>query len=171
MDRLYPEDGPSWRLRDSDQIAINGKRLSLYSAIYCIFQINDYFLGISLCLNRCDEYRYSQRNGFICICGVHYDLSNDLKIYYRIRIVRSNFFSFFFLFGHLVNDIFQRGRILYRIISGHFPIGCQSEVRWMFGHLDNDGDDRLSLSELYGLEHDQNEPCLKPFLDACDTDR
>ncbi|EFN60758.1 hypothetical protein EAG_00491, partial [Camponotus floridanus] len=52
----------------------------------------------------------------------------------------------------------------------HFPIGCQSEVRWMFGHLDSDNDSRLSLSELYGLEHDQNEPCLKPFLDSCDTD-
>ncbi|KYN40489.1 Testican-2 [Trachymyrmex septentrionalis] len=52
----------------------------------------------------------------------------------------------------------------------HFPIGCQSEVRWMFGHLDSDSDGRLSLSELYGLEHDQNEPCLKPFLDSCDTD-
>jgi len=56
-------------------------------------------------------------------------------------------------------------------ILGHFPIGCQSEVRWMFGHLDSDSDGRLSLSELYGLEHDQNEPCLKPFLDGCDTDR
>ncbi|XP_032681567.1 proteoglycan Cow isoform X1 [Odontomachus brunneus] len=54
--------------------------------------------------------------------------------------------------------------------KGHFPISCQSEVRWMFGHLDSDSDGRLSLSELYGLEHDQNEPCLKPFLDACDTD-
>ncbi|XP_050454309.1 proteoglycan Cow isoform X3 [Cataglyphis hispanica] len=55
--------------------------------------------------------------------------------------------------------------------KGHFPIGCQSEVRWMFGHLDSDSDSRLSLSELYGLEHDQNEPCLKPFLDSCDADR
>ncbi|XP_031781558.1 proteoglycan Cow isoform X1 [Nasonia vitripennis] len=54
--------------------------------------------------------------------------------------------------------------------AGHFPIGCQSEVRWMFGHLDTDSDGRISLSELYGLEHDQNEPCLKPFLDACDVD-
>lgn len=57
------------------------------------------------------------------------------------------------------------------LFPGHFPIGCQSEVRWMFGHLDSDNDGRLSLSELYGLEHDQNEPCLKPFLDGCDTDR
>ncbi|XP_057338958.1 proteoglycan Cow isoform X1 [Microplitis mediator] len=54
--------------------------------------------------------------------------------------------------------------------KGHFPIGCQPEVRWMFGHLDNDEDRRISLAELYSLEHDQNEPCLKPFLDACDTD-
>ncbi|XP_066603602.1 proteoglycan Cow isoform X2 [Prorops nasuta] len=54
--------------------------------------------------------------------------------------------------------------------KGHFPLSCQSEVRWMFGHLDTDSDGRISLSELYGLEHDQNEPCLKPFLDSCDTD-
>ncbi|XP_076247969.1 proteoglycan Cow isoform X2 [Calliopsis andreniformis] len=54
--------------------------------------------------------------------------------------------------------------------KGHFPIGCQSEVKWMFGHLDSNNDGRLSPSELYGLEHDQNEPCLKPFLDNCDTD-
>ncbi|KOC69985.1 Testican-2 [Habropoda laboriosa] len=54
--------------------------------------------------------------------------------------------------------------------ASHFPIGCQSEVRWMFGHLDSDNDGWLSLSELYGLEHDQNEPCLKPFLDGCKTD-
>ncbi|XP_034938062.1 proteoglycan Cow [Chelonus insularis] len=54
--------------------------------------------------------------------------------------------------------------------KGHFPAGCQIEVRWMFGHLDSDGDRRISLGELYSLEHDQNEPCLKPFLDACDTD-
>ncbi|XP_015120183.1 proteoglycan Cow [Diachasma alloeum] len=53
--------------------------------------------------------------------------------------------------------------------KGHFPTGCQTEVRWMFGHFDTDGDRKISLSELYGLEHDQNEPCLKPFIDACDT--
>lgn len=54
--------------------------------------------------------------------------------------------------------------------KGHFTIGCQSEVRWMFGHLDTDVDGKISLQELYSLEHDQNEPCLKPFLDACDVD-
>ncbi|XP_076672319.1 proteoglycan Cow [Andrena cerasifolii] len=54
--------------------------------------------------------------------------------------------------------------------KGYVPIGCQCEVRWMFGHLDSDNDGQLSLSELYGLEHDQNEPCLKPFLEGCDID-
>lgn len=41
----------------------------------------------------------------------------------------------------------------------------------MFGHLDLDNDDQLSLQELYDLEHDQNERCIKPFLDSCDADR
>lgn len=41
----------------------------------------------------------------------------------------------------------------------------------MFQHLDSDADGQLSLQELYDLEHDQNEHCIKPFLDACDTDR
>lgn len=45
------------------------------------------------------------------------------------------------------------------------------EVKWMFQHLDTDADTRLSLQELYDLEHDQNEGCLKPFLQMCDIDR
>lgn len=52
-----------------------------------------------------------------------------------------------------------------------FPGSCKAEVRWMFGHLDGDSDGQLSLHELYDLEHDQSERCIKPFLDACDTDR
>jgi len=40
----------------------------------------------------------------------------------------------------------------------------------MFQHLDLDADDQLSLQELYDLEHDQSEKCIKPFLDACDAD-
>ncbi|KAE8749283.1 hypothetical protein FOCC_FOCC003990 [Frankliniella occidentalis] len=54
--------------------------------------------------------------------------------------------------------------------KANFPGACQTEVRWMFGHLDRDADQRLSLHELYGLEHDQSEKCMKPFLDSCDTD-
>ncbi|KAJ8957268.1 hypothetical protein NQ318_007832 [Aromia moschata] len=53
----------------------------------------------------------------------------------------------------------------------HFPQTCKGEVRWMFQHLDINGDTRLSLKELYDLEHDQSEVCLKPFLQQCDIDR
>uniref|UniRef100_T1HCS2 Kazal-like domain-containing protein n=1 Tax=Rhodnius prolixus TaxID=13249 RepID=T1HCS2_RHOPR len=52
-----------------------------------------------------------------------------------------------------------------------FPSGCKNEVRWMFHHLDSDSDSKLTLQELYDLEHDQNEKCIKPFLDECDMDR
>ncbi|XP_049820200.1 proteoglycan Cow isoform X2 [Aethina tumida] len=55
--------------------------------------------------------------------------------------------------------------------KAHFPPACKTEVRWMFQHLDNNGDSRLSLEELYDLEHDQSEVCLKPFLQQCDVDR
>lgn len=40
----------------------------------------------------------------------------------------------------------------------------------MFGHLDSNADGVLSAKELYDLEHDQNEHCIKPFLDTCDLD-
>ena len=52
-----------------------------------------------------------------------------------------------------------------------FPKGCKTEVGWMFKHLDLDADGQLTLQELYDLEHDQNEHCIKPFLDMCDTNR
>jgi sparc/osteonectin/cwcv/kazal-like domain-containing proteoglycan (testican) len=41
----------------------------------------------------------------------------------------------------------------------------------MFQHLDANSDSKLSLQELYDLEHDQSEVCLKPFLQQCDIDR
>lgn len=56
-------------------------------------------------------------------------------------------------------------------ISAHFPAACKGEVRWMFQHLDVNADSKLSLEELYDLEHDQSEICLKPFLQQCDVDR
>lgn len=40
----------------------------------------------------------------------------------------------------------------------------------MLGHLDMNIDGLLSKSELYDLEHDQNERCIKPFIDTCDLD-
>lgn len=58
-----------------------------------------------------------------------------------------------------------------RGVSARFPSVCKSEVRWMFQHLDGNSDATLSLDELYDLEHDQSEVCLKPFLQQCDIDR
>lgn len=53
----------------------------------------------------------------------------------------------------------------------HFPAACKLEARWMFGHLDLNNDGELSAQELYDLEHDQNERCIKPFIDTCDLDQ
>lgn len=55
--------------------------------------------------------------------------------------------------------------------AARFPPSCRSETRWMFQHLDLNSDAQLSLQELYDLEHDQNERCIKPFLDSCDSNR
>ncbi|XP_020817679.1 proteoglycan Cow isoform X2 [Drosophila serrata] len=52
----------------------------------------------------------------------------------------------------------------------HFPPACKTEAKWMFGHLDLNNDGQLSLQEMYDLEHDQNERCIKPFIDTCDLD-
>ncbi|XP_068225465.1 proteoglycan Cow-like [Palaemon carinicauda] len=51
------------------------------------------------------------------------------------------------------------------------PLWCKPEVSWMLGHLDGDHDGRLSVKELYQLEHDDHERCIKPFIDRCDLDR
>lgn len=53
----------------------------------------------------------------------------------------------------------------------HFPAACKNEAKWMFGHLDINSDGLLSVSEMYDLEHDQNERCIKPFIDTCDLDK
>ncbi|KAL5284119.1 SPOCK3 family protein [Megaselia abdita] len=55
--------------------------------------------------------------------------------------------------------------------KAHFPPACKTEAKWMFAHLDLNNDGILSLQELYDLEHDQNERCIKPFIDTCDLDR
>uniref|UniRef100_A0A1I7ZIP8 Thyroglobulin type-1 domain-containing protein n=1 Tax=Steinernema glaseri TaxID=37863 RepID=A0A1I7ZIP8_9BILA len=44
---------------------------------------------------------------------------------------------------------------------------CRAEVLWMFTQWDGDADGALSLRELYPLEADQREKCLKEFLDHC----
>ncbi|XP_013184531.2 proteoglycan Cow [Amyelois transitella] len=48
-----------------------------------------------------------------------------------------------------------------------FPADCKPEVRWMFSHLDTDGDGLLSAANLYSLRHDDRERCLRPFLSSC----
>lgn len=55
--------------------------------------------------------------------------------------------------------------------KAHFPPACKTEAKWMFGHLDLNNDGCLSLQEMYDLEHDQNERCIKPFIDTCDLDQ
>ncbi|CAG7823947.1 unnamed protein product, partial [Allacma fusca] len=53
----------------------------------------------------------------------------------------------------------------------HFPGECKAEVQWMFQHLNSDEDNQLSLQELFDLENDRNEKCIKPFIDRCDADK
>lgn len=48
---------------------------------------------------------------------------------------------------------------------------CPKDIANMFHRLDTDEDLRLSLKELYDLEHDKREKCLKQYLDGCDEDR
>lgn len=56
------------------------------------------------------------------------------------------------------------------IIKGEFPLWCKPEVRWMFAHLDTDGDELLSLPELIRIERDKEERCIKSWIDRCDVD-
>lgn len=73
--------------------------------------------------------------------------------------------SYYGLLCHRMNDYRK-----IHIISAHFPAACKVEAKWMFGHLDINNDGSLSTSELFDLEHDQNERCIKPFIDTCDVD-
>lgn len=41
----------------------------------------------------------------------------------------------------------------------------------MFQHLDENADAKLSVQELYDLEHDKGEGCLKAYLQQCDLDK
>ena len=61
--------------------------------------------------------------------------------------------------------------IIIVIIAVRFPGECKTEVQWMFQHLNSDDDNQLSLQELFDLENDRNEKCIKPFIDRCDTDK
>jgi len=50
----------------------------------------------------------------------------------------------------------------------HHHISCLPEVGWMFGRLDGDENGVLSPQELWSIEHDQYEPCLRQVIDRCD---
>ncbi|XP_023222427.1 proteoglycan Cow-like isoform X2 [Centruroides sculpturatus] len=63
----------------------------------------------------------------------------------------------------------QSRRRSFRLSHTELP-DCKPEVNWMFQHLDTDGDMKLSLQELYDLEHDDREYCLRPYLLDCDVD-
>lgn len=52
----------------------------------------------------------------------------------------------------------------------HSYADCEPQVWYMFNKFDTNNDLKLSVKELYYLEHDQNEHCLQPYLDQCDED-
>ncbi|XP_037080107.1 proteoglycan Cow-like [Pollicipes pollicipes] len=56
----------------------------------------------------------------------------------------------------------------HKYYSTHFPSDCKKMAQWMFLHLDTDADTQLTQRELFAVERDQHERCLKPFLDRCD---
>lgn len=64
----------------------------------------------------------------------------------------------------------QSRRRSFRLSHTQLP-DCKPEVGWMFQHLDTDGDLKLSLQELYDLENDDQEHCLRPYLLDCDVER
>lgn len=47
---------------------------------------------------------------------------------------------------------------------------CYTPVKWMFEHLDADGDKSLTDEELLEIEEINSEHCIKPFLQHCDED-
>ncbi|XP_037964325.2 proteoglycan Cow [Plutella xylostella] len=65
------------------------------------------------------------------------------------------------------NVLMEQARAVPPPEDGSFPEGCLPEVRWMFSHLDTDGDGLLSADNLYALRHDDRERCLRPFLSRC----
>ncbi|XP_074595296.1 proteoglycan Cow-like [Brevipalpus obovatus] len=48
---------------------------------------------------------------------------------------------------------------------------CSEDITRMFHHFDLNGNLKLSSKELYHLEYDNQEKCIKQYLDGCDDDR
>ena len=59
---------------------------------------------------------------------------------------------------------------LLRLSPGGSNGDCEPSVAFMFAHFDADHDRKLSIKELYYLEHDEAEHCLEPYLAQCDED-
>lgn len=74
-------------------------------------------------------------------------------------------------FSVIMADNAKRKKKVHLKSRAKFPSSCKKEVKWMFQHLDTNANSILSLQELYDLEHDEHEVCLKPFLERCDIDK
>ncbi|KAG5673696.1 hypothetical protein PVAND_003719 [Polypedilum vanderplanki] len=75
-------------------------------------------------------------------------------------------------FSVIMSDSKNKKKILYAHKFQDYGLDtCKYEAQWMFDHLDTNNDKTLSYKELYNLEHDQNEMCIKPFIEACDIDQ
>ena len=70
--------------------------------------------------------------------------------------------------NQLTNENERSTKILNKIRAA-FHTNCDEEVNFMFMNLDVNKDLKLSLDELYHLEHDQREKCLKIYMDSCDS--
>lgn len=70
--------------------------------------------------------------------------------------------------NQLKNENLRSSKILNKI-KASLVKNCDEEVNFMFFSLDTNKDLRLSVDELYHLEHDQREKCLKTYMDSCDS--
>lgn len=71
--------------------------------------------------------------------------------------------------SQLENEKLRSTKILNKIRASLVK-NCDEEVNFLFLTLDTNKDLRLSMDELYHLEHDQQrEKCLKTYMDSCDT--
>jgi len=77
-----------------------------------------------------------------------------------------NWFSVI-LKNQLTNENERSTKILNKIRASLVE-NCDENVNFVFMNLDVNKDLKLSSDELYHLEHDQSEKCLKLYVDSCD---
>ncbi|PSN45689.1 hypothetical protein C0J52_11955 [Blattella germanica] len=68
------------------------------------------------------------------------------------------------------NEVLDTKPSINHISSNSWSKDCPPSALQAMGNRLLDWFSVLSLQELYDLEHDQSEKCIKPFLDACDAD-